>query len=91
MDDIGVKGLRTIYNDEEAAFGIRRYMLEYIMWLNDVLADLERAGCIILGPKSQFCMPRIRIVSFVCDYLEKHPNFAKVIKIIEWAESLDVS
>jgi hypothetical protein len=90
MDDIGVKGLRIIYNDEEAAPGIRRYMLEHIMWLNGVFANLERAGCTISGLKSQFYMPGIRIVSFVCNYLGKHPDFAKVIKIIEWAESLDV-
>ena len=91
MDDIGVKGPRIIYNNEEVAPGIRRYMLEYIMWLNSVLADLERAGCTISSPKSQFCMPGIRIVGFVCNYLGKHPNSAKVIKIVKWAEPLDVS
>jgi hypothetical protein len=90
MDDIGVKGPRTIYNDEEAIPGIRRYMLEHIMWLNNVFADLERAGCTISGPKSQFYIPGIRIVGFVCDYLGKYPDSAKVIKIIEWAEPLDV-
>jgi hypothetical protein len=83
MDDIGVKGPRIIYNNEEAAPGTRRYMLEHIIWLDGVLADLKRAGCTILGPKSQFCMPGIRIVSFVCDYLGKHPDSAKVIKIVK--------
>jgi hypothetical protein len=51
---------------------------------------LERAGCTISNPKSQFCLPGIRIVGFVCDYLGRYSDFAKVIKIIEWVESLDV-
>jgi hypothetical protein len=83
MDDIGVKGPRTIYNNEEAAPGIRRYMLEYIIWLDGVLADLERAGCTISGLKSQFCMPGIRIVGFICNYLRKHSDSAKIIKIVK--------
>jgi hypothetical protein len=83
MDDIGVKGLRIIYNNEEIAPGIRKYMLKYIMWLDSVFADLKRAGCTILGLKSQFCMPGIRIVGFVCDYLKRYPDSAKVIKIVE--------
>ena len=83
MDDIGVKGPRTIYNNEKAIPGIRKYMLEHIMWLDGVLADLERAGCTISGPKSQFCMPGIRIVNFICDYLGRYPDSAKVIKIVK--------
>jgi hypothetical protein len=83
MDDIGVKGPRIIYNNEEAAPGIRKYMLEHIMWLDGVLADLERAGCTISGFKSQFCMPGIRIVGFMYDYLGRYPDSAKVIKIVE--------
>jgi hypothetical protein len=91
MDNIGVKGPRIIYNNEETAPGIRKYMLEHIMWLDSVLADLERAECTISGPKSQFCMPGIRIVSFICNYLEKYLNSAKMIKIVKWVKSLDVS
>ena len=91
MDDIGVKGPRTIYNNEEIVPGIRKYMLEHIMWLNSVFADLEWAGCTISGLKSQFCMPGIRIVDFICDYLGRYPDSAKVIKIVKWVKPLDVS
>ena len=41
INNIGVKGPRTTYNNEKATPDIRRYMLEHIMWLDSVLADLE--------------------------------------------------
>ena len=41
LDDITVKGLRTMYDGEESLSGVRRYILEHIMWLDGVLADLE--------------------------------------------------
>lgn len=91
MDDIGVKGPRTKYDEEEAAPGIRRYVLEHIQWLDAVLADLERAGCTISGVKSQFCMAGLKIVGFVCDADGRHPESAKIIKILDWPECKDVS
>jgi len=30
-----------MYNREESLLGVRRYILEYIIWLDGVLADLE--------------------------------------------------
>jgi len=30
-----------MYNKEESLPGMRRYILEYIIWLDGVLADLE--------------------------------------------------
>jgi len=30
-----------MYNREESLLGIRRYILEHIIWLDGVLADLE--------------------------------------------------
>lgn len=55
LDNVGVKEPKTIYNNEEMAPGIRRYVLEYIQNLDKVPADLERAGVIIARAKSQFC------------------------------------
>jgi hypothetical protein len=91
MDDIGVKGPKTTYNNEEVVFGIRRYILEHIIWMDGVLADLERAGCTISGAKSQFCMPGLRVVGFVCDILGRHPDTSKVIKIVKWPSPNDVA
>jgi hypothetical protein len=83
MDDIGIKGLKTTYNNEKIIPEIRKYILKYIIWIDEILADLERAKYTISGAKSQFCMPRLRVIRFVCDALERHSNIFKVIKIVE--------
>ena len=41
-----------------------KYILKYIIWLDGVLADLERAKYIILGAKSQFYKNKIIVVSY---------------------------
>lgn len=84
LDDIGVKGPRTDYNNKEVAPGIRQYVLEHLQWMDAVLADLERAGATISGEKSQFCLQGLKMVGFVCDTNGKHPESLKVIKILEW-------
>src|SRR6266536_1275613 len=40
INDIEVKGPKTIYNNEETASDIRKYVLEHIQWLDRILADL---------------------------------------------------
>jgi len=61
---------------------MRRYILEYIMWLDGVLTDLERARCIILGVKSYFCKDKIIVVSYRCNGKGRYPEELKVVKII---------
>ena len=41
LDDITVKGPQTVYNGEESLLGVCRYILEHIIWLDGVFADLE--------------------------------------------------
>jgi hypothetical protein len=36
-------------------------------------------------------MSRLRVIEFVCDILEQHPNISKVIKIMEWPPPNDVA
>jgi hypothetical protein len=91
MDDISVKGSKTIYNNEEVVFGIRRYILEHIIWIDGVLADLERTGYTILGAKSQFCMSGLRVIGFIYDILGRHPDTSKMIKIMEWPSPNDIA
>jgi RNase H-like domain found in reverse transcriptase/Integrase zinc binding domain len=83
MDDVGVKGPKTYYGFEEIVPGIRRFMLEHIRNLDATLERIERAGATI-GPKSQFCMPGLKLVGFVTDADGRHPPTAKIIKILEW-------
>ena len=53
INDIGVKGPRFTYNDEEVELpaglpGVRRIILEHLQNLDTVLTDVERAGGTIL-------------------------------------------
>lgn len=90
VDDIGVKGLRTTLNDELALPGIRKYVLTHLQWLDDCLCDIERSCGVISGAKSQWCMPGIKIVGYVCDSEGRHPDTGKVIKILEWPPCEDI-
>ena len=91
LDDLGVKGPKTKYNNEEVAPEIRRYVLEHIQNLDKVLADLERARVTIAGGKSQFCRAGIKIVGYICDADGRHPDTSKVLKILDWPECTDVT
>ena len=84
LDDVGIKGLKTTYQNEEVEPGIQKYVLKHIQNINETLFYLKLAGCVISGEKSQFCMPEIKIVGFMCDSEGRHPDTVKVIKILEW-------
>jgi Reverse transcriptase (RNA-dependent DNA polymerase) len=82
LDDVGVKGPTTIYNNTEVLPGVRQFVIEYIQVLDRILEYIEQAGYTI-GPKSQFCISRIVIVGFVYRAEGRSPETAKVIKILE--------
>src|SRR5205085_8718250 len=65
---------------ESAIPGVRLYILEAIQGLDEVIADIERAGGTISGPKSAFICEGLRIVAFVCDSEGRHPDMEKVRK-----------
>ena len=88
LDDVGVKGPTSTYNDEELEPGLRRYMVEHLQNLDATLCDLERAGCTI-GPKSQFCMDGIKMVGYICDGEGRRPDSLKIIKVTEWPPCRD--
>ena len=83
MDDVGVKGSRSFYNNEESLPGIRKFVLEHMQNLDKVLERFERAGATV-GPKSQYCLPGLKIVGYVTDSEGRHPETTKVKKILEW-------
>jgi hypothetical protein len=91
MNDINVKGPKTTYNNKEIIFKIRRYILKHIIWIDRILADLKRVKYTILKTKSQFCMPKLRVIKFICDILKRHSNIFKVIKIVKWLSSNDIT
>ena len=93
LDDIRIKGPRTWYNDKEVPnlLSIRRFILKHIQNLDIILADLERAGAIILREKSMFCMLRLKIIGYICDCDGRYLDFTKVLKILEWRDCWDVT
>ena len=84
IDDIGVEGPRTDYDNEEAVPGIRRFVKEHILNIDKVLLEIERAGATVGAEKTQWCMPGVKIVGYICDSEGRHPDSAKVVKILDW-------
>ncbi len=62
---------------------IRKYILEHIQWLDGILADLERTDYTISNVKSQFCIIDIRVIGYLCDIEDRHPDTTKIIKILK--------
>ena len=83
LDDIGVKGLYTKYDNEEILPRVRRFVFEHIQMLDTTLERLKRAEACI-GAKSQFCHNEINIVGFIYGYNKRSPANAKIVKIIKW-------
>ena len=90
LDDVGVKRRKTMYNNEELAPGIRRYVIGHIQNLDKVLADLEQARVTITRAKSQFCQAGIKIVEYIYDADGRHPDTSKVFKILDWPECKNI-
>lgn len=55
LDDVGIKDLQTIYNNEKLALGIKCYVIEHIQNLDKILVDLKQVRIIIANAKSEFC------------------------------------
>ena len=88
---MGVKRPKTTYDDAKVLPGVRHYVMEHIQNLDVVLADIERAEATVLGEKSQFCMRGLKVVGFVCNINGRHPDAAKVIKIVNWPDPVDTT
>ena len=54
IDNITSSGLKINYNREDLTKGVQRYVLEHIIQLNKVLADIERASGTVSRKKCYF-------------------------------------
>jgi len=87
IDDVAVKAAsRSMFLDknripEEVAPGIRKYVMEAIISLDKILADIERAGGTISGKKSEFLKEQIKIVAYVCGIDRRTHEEIKIKKI----------
>lgn len=84
MDDICVKGPTTTYDEEETLPGVRRYVLEHLKNLDQVLLACELAGLTIASEKSQWCKRKTIITGYLCGTDGREPDQAKVEKLQEW-------
>ncbi len=84
IDDAGIKGPKSRYNDDEILPGIRRFVWEHAQIFRRFLHDAWIAGLTISGFKSAIGMPGIVIVGMVCDFNGRHPEAKKVLKILNW-------
>jgi len=97
IDDVGVKPpTRSLFLDSsgkpiEVAPEIRRYILEAIVSIDKVMADIERAGGTISGAKSEFLMEQLKIVAYIRGMDGRSPEESKTRKITNWAPCLDLS
>lgn len=90
LDDIGVKGPYTDYNQATTLPGIRQFVMEHITNLDKTLERLERAGATI-GAKSQFCLDGLDIVGYACNSGGREPSATHLVKIQNWEEPKHLS
>ena len=80
VDDVGLKGPTSTYDNEEAAPGIRRFVFEYATTLDRFLACFIEAGITASGKKLVLAMPRLHtmlplhVASLVCSF--PHPSLS---------------
>ena len=79
-----------MYNREESLLGVRRYILEYIIQLDGVLTNLERARYTVLGVKSYFYKDKIIVVSYRYNRKGQYLEELKVAKIIYQKDYKDI-
>jgi transposase InsO family protein len=84
VDDVGIRGPKSRYNDEEIAPGIRRFVWEHVQIFRGIMRSIWISGMTVSGLKLALGMSRINIVGMVCDEEGRHPDFKKVQKILDW-------
>ena len=67
---------------EEVMPGVRKYVMEAIVSLDETLVDIERSGGTIPREKSEFLKDGIKMVVFMCGSKGRTPEEAKVRKVI---------
>jgi len=93
VDDIGVKGPKSRYNDEAIPENpnIRRFVWEYAHTLFTVLRLLTTAGATASGKKLVLGVRQVEIVGVLCDLEGTRPTHGTVSKILNWPIPKSVS
>ncbi len=84
IDDIGLKGPKERYGEEEILPGIRRFVYQHAQLFRQFMYDTWNAGLTISGEKSAIGMRGVEIVGFLCDEDGRRPEPRKVQRILDW-------
>ena len=91
VDDVGLKGPMTTYNDNEIVPGIRRYVYEYATTLDRFLMHFIQAGITASGKKLVLATPRLHIVGTIVSKEGWHLEHGLVTKILNWGPLTSVT
>jgi hypothetical protein len=86
VDNIVVKNARGQSMKDIAMPGVRQAVLDHVIRLDGVLADIERSGCTIAGGKSHFLSQRLEVVGYECGPNGRWPSQSKVAAILNWPD-----
>jgi hypothetical protein len=86
VDDIGVKGPRSTYNNETIPENreIRRFVWEYAHTLYTVLKLLATAGATASGKKLVLGVREVEIVGTLCNLEGTRPTHGTITKVLNW-------
>ena len=90
IDDICIRGARHDYDNEEFEPGIRRFVAEHLLNVNNVLLNCELAGATMSAAKSQWCQKTAVFLGYVCGPEGRGVDEAKIKKVKEWVVCRDV-
>lgn len=93
IDDYGVKGPRSTYNNQPIAGNprIRRFVYEYAATLDALFARFIKAGITASGSKLILATPRLQIVGSIVSLEGWHLEHGLVNKVKKWPECANVS
>ena len=91
VDDVGLKGPTSTYNEEEVAPGIRRFVFEYATVFDRFMARFIEAGITASGKKLVLATPRLHIVGTIVSKEGWHLEHGLVTKILNWGPLTSVT
>jgi hypothetical protein len=86
IDDGGIKGPTSTYKNEKLLEnpGMRRFVWEYAITLEQILFRIEEAGLTISGEMFACCVPALDIVGHIVSLEGRIMSKQKVNKILSW-------
>ena len=91
VDNVGLKGPISTYNNAEIAPGIRHYVYEYATTLDRFLMCFIQAGIMASGKKLVLATPCLHIVGTIVSKEGWHLEHGLVTKILNWGPLTSVT